>query len=167
MTFSDADECASNPCQNGGVCSDHKETGYTCYCTKGWSGEQCTQGKPSSHSSAKALCAGAWERENQAREGRWEGRGREATLPIVPRALDFPTPRPPRARPNKASAKEREVPLKQDALRDFQTLAVKQEIIKLAPECRGIYWHLIAVFDAVGLDRPVHRQDQEFPGISR
>ena len=25
VTFADADECASNPCQNGGVCSDHKK----------------------------------------------------------------------------------------------------------------------------------------------
>ena len=146
VTFSDADECTSNPCQNGGVCSDHKETGYTCYCAKGWSGEQCTQGKPPPHFSVKALYAGAWERENQARGGRWEGRGRDAPLPIVPRALDFPATRPLRARPNKAPTRERAVSLKHDALRDFQTLAVKQVFIKLAPELRGIYWHLIAVF---------------------
>ena len=48
-------------------------------------------------SSAEALLrrAGAWERENQARGGRWEGRGEKPLpLPIVHRALDFLPSRP-------------------------------------------------------------------------
>ena len=35
------DNCTTNPCQNGGVCSS-SETAYTCACPTGWSGETCT-----------------------------------------------------------------------------------------------------------------------------
>uniref|UniRef100_A0A4W3K7X0 Cubilin n=1 Tax=Callorhinchus milii TaxID=7868 RepID=A0A4W3K7X0_CALMI len=33
-------ECASNPCQNGGTCSDHVN-GYFCRCPAEWTGPQC------------------------------------------------------------------------------------------------------------------------------
>ncbi|XP_046466404.1 cubilin [Neodiprion pinetum] len=35
-----ADECASNPCQNGGTCEDMID-GYKCRCREGWEGPQC------------------------------------------------------------------------------------------------------------------------------
>ncbi|KAF7648099.1 hypothetical protein LDENG_00162070 [Lucifuga dentata] len=34
------DECASNPCQNGGTCSD-QVNGFTCACTSQWTGPLC------------------------------------------------------------------------------------------------------------------------------
>ena len=43
--FTDIDECASNPCVNGGTCTD-QVNGYTCACAAGWQGTDCDQGKP-------------------------------------------------------------------------------------------------------------------------
>ena len=40
---SDINECASNPCQNGGTCVD-AVNGYNCSCVSGWAGEHCTTG---------------------------------------------------------------------------------------------------------------------------
>lgn len=34
------DECASNPCQHGGICHDHLAS-YTCECSAGYSGTNC------------------------------------------------------------------------------------------------------------------------------
>lgn len=34
------DECISNPCQNGGTCTDGVN-GYSCECTSSWTGPQC------------------------------------------------------------------------------------------------------------------------------
>ncbi|XP_071152079.1 fibropellin-3-like, partial [Mytilus edulis] len=36
------DRCDPNPCQNNGSCMDFKEN-YTCTCTGGWKGENCTK----------------------------------------------------------------------------------------------------------------------------
>ena len=38
--YSDFDECASYPCQNGGTCSDDID-GYTCVCIPGHTGDNC------------------------------------------------------------------------------------------------------------------------------
>ena len=38
------DECASNPCQNGGTCSDGFNE-YTCSCVAGYEGANCETGK--------------------------------------------------------------------------------------------------------------------------
>lgn len=46
MTFSpepDIAECASNPCQNGAVCSD-LENGFQCTCSFGYKGRLCEEG---------------------------------------------------------------------------------------------------------------------------
>ena len=40
---SDINECASNPCQNGGTCVD-AVNGYSCSCVNGWAGEHCATG---------------------------------------------------------------------------------------------------------------------------
>jgi Notch-like protein len=36
----DIDECASNPCQHGGICRDHLNK-YSCQCLAGYSGPNC------------------------------------------------------------------------------------------------------------------------------
>ena len=38
--FVDENECASDPCQNGGNCSDGVD-GYTCVCVGGYTGSNC------------------------------------------------------------------------------------------------------------------------------
>ena len=43
---SDVDECASNPCQNGGICSHGFGTdSYNCDCDDGWEGVDCGTSK--------------------------------------------------------------------------------------------------------------------------
>ena len=37
---SDIDECASNPCLNGGTCTN-RVNGFTCSCVPGFNGTQC------------------------------------------------------------------------------------------------------------------------------
>ena len=39
--FSDNDECASSPCQNGGACVDGVNS-FACNCLPGYSGATCT-----------------------------------------------------------------------------------------------------------------------------
>ena len=34
------DDCAPNPCKNGGRCKDGIDT-YTCFCADGWEGDHC------------------------------------------------------------------------------------------------------------------------------
>ena len=41
--FTDIDECASNPCDNGAMCINLQNQ-YTCTCTGGWQGTHCEQG---------------------------------------------------------------------------------------------------------------------------
>ncbi|XP_072043432.1 fibropellin-3-like [Amphiura filiformis] len=42
IDVSDGDECASEPCQNGGVCID-KQNGFSCKCRRGFQGPTCQQ----------------------------------------------------------------------------------------------------------------------------
>ena len=44
MSILDIDECGSNPCENGGTCSDGVN-GYTCNCNPGYDGDTCNNGK--------------------------------------------------------------------------------------------------------------------------
>ncbi|XP_052240158.1 fibropellin-1-like [Dreissena polymorpha] len=48
-TCEDINECASNPCKNGGACTD-KLSGYTCACQQGFGGTNCIRdcGSPAS-----------------------------------------------------------------------------------------------------------------------
>lgn len=41
--YVDIDECASNPCQNGGTCNDAVNS-YTCLCVPGYTGSNCEIG---------------------------------------------------------------------------------------------------------------------------
>lgn len=41
--FADVDECASNPCLNGGTCSN-RVNGFTCECAGGFVGDNCEAG---------------------------------------------------------------------------------------------------------------------------
>ena len=41
--FTDIDECASAPCQNGGTCID-QVNGYLCQCAPGYTDLQCQTG---------------------------------------------------------------------------------------------------------------------------
>ena len=43
--FTDIDNCADRPCQNHGTCNDLVNS-YTCTCIPGFTGRNCTQGKP-------------------------------------------------------------------------------------------------------------------------
>ena len=40
----DINECASNPCQNGGECND-LVNGYNCTCADGYDGPDCSNSK--------------------------------------------------------------------------------------------------------------------------
>ena len=42
--LSDIDDCADQPCQNGGNCTDAVND-YTCVCVAGYSGKNCSTGK--------------------------------------------------------------------------------------------------------------------------
>ena len=44
FVLSDIDECSSNPCQNGGTCTDGVNS-YSCACVAGTSGVNCENGK--------------------------------------------------------------------------------------------------------------------------
>jgi len=41
----DINECASDPCKNGGECKDEINQ-FTCTCAEGWTGNTCEEGKP-------------------------------------------------------------------------------------------------------------------------
>ena len=42
-TFSDIDECLSNPCLNGGTCNDELNS-FSCTCATGYTGASCQTG---------------------------------------------------------------------------------------------------------------------------
>ena len=42
--YTEADECESNPCNNGGTCVDDLAF-YTCICAAGYEGDQCDTGE--------------------------------------------------------------------------------------------------------------------------
>lgn len=44
LYISDIDECAVNPCQNGGTCSQAINS-YTCACVAGYNGNDCQNSK--------------------------------------------------------------------------------------------------------------------------
>ena len=44
IDFKDIDECASNPCKNGGTCIENIG-GYSCDCPDGYAGENCATGE--------------------------------------------------------------------------------------------------------------------------
>jgi len=42
--FTDIDECASSPCQNGASCNNEQNR-FTCTCAAGYTGTTCSEGK--------------------------------------------------------------------------------------------------------------------------
>ena len=44
----DIKECNSNPCRNGGTCTD-RVNGYTCKCRAGYTNDNCETGKSESN----------------------------------------------------------------------------------------------------------------------
>ena len=55
----DTDECASNPCVNGGVCTDGIDV-FTCTCAAGFMGVTCAVGKCIIFSSLTTHCSSVW-----------------------------------------------------------------------------------------------------------
>ena len=45
VLYSDIDECASNPCQNDGICADGVNR-YDCTCESGYTGADCETSRP-------------------------------------------------------------------------------------------------------------------------
>ena len=45
VLHTDIDECASNPCQNGGTCADDVNR-YDCTCEAGYTGADCETSRP-------------------------------------------------------------------------------------------------------------------------
>ena len=45
VSYPDIDECASNPCQNGGTCADDVNR-YDCTCEAGYTGADCETSRP-------------------------------------------------------------------------------------------------------------------------
>ena len=43
ILYTDIDECAASPCQNGGTCVDGVNS-YTCNCEVGYAGKNCESG---------------------------------------------------------------------------------------------------------------------------
>ena len=46
--LSDIDDCADQPCQNGGNCTDAVND-FTCNCAAGYSGKNCSTGEDAVH----------------------------------------------------------------------------------------------------------------------
>ena len=44
LSYTDVNECSSNPCQNGASCSDSVDF-YNCTCLPGYEGVNCETGK--------------------------------------------------------------------------------------------------------------------------
>ena len=44
LFLADVDDCAGEPCQNGGTCKDGLND-YICMCAVGYTGENCSVGK--------------------------------------------------------------------------------------------------------------------------
>ena len=56
-------ECASNPCQNGGTCNDGLN-GFTCTCTDQWTGPLCqTAQQGRKQTGTQTACMAVWARE--------------------------------------------------------------------------------------------------------
>ena len=53
--FVDINECDSNPCENGGTCTD-MEDGYECACESGYTGDECETGIVGLQNVVKAYC---------------------------------------------------------------------------------------------------------------
>lgn len=45
LSPSDVNECDSNPCMNGGTCTQGEPGSYICRCPRGFSGDSCELGK--------------------------------------------------------------------------------------------------------------------------
>ena len=48
LRFADIDDCAVQPCHNGGICIDAVND-YTCNCAVGYTGKNCSVGKNGLH----------------------------------------------------------------------------------------------------------------------
>ena len=63
----DLNECASNPCLNGGACKG-AVNGYTCECCAGFTGELCETGNYIIHYYENSLSIDNWNYDDMYRE---------------------------------------------------------------------------------------------------
>lgn len=64
--LADGDQCASNPCQNGGSCEDQLQS-YICFCLPDFEGRNCDKSEPAGAARERAVgarlgrdCRGDW-----------------------------------------------------------------------------------------------------------